>query len=156
MQSCCGRNAVAAVLWWGCCGRAARLQLQNCSCTAAATGLLWQGCCGQAVVARLLWPSCCGPAIVARLQWPSFCVAKLQNKQQKGRYTDLFHKKKSRMLCEGSPLFFYAFWGLVTASGTSHSARRLDRCVAGRPATDRRQTGDRPATDRRQRVRGRK
>ena len=37
------------------------------------------------------------------------------------------------MLCEGSPLFFYTLWGLVTASGTSHSARRLTYCPAGRP-----------------------
>ena len=44
----------------------------------------------------------------------------------------------SRMLCEGSPLFFYTLWGPVTASGTSHSARRLPRCPVGRPAADRR------------------
>ena len=37
------------------------------------------------------------------------------------------------MLCEGSPLFFYTWWGPVTASGTSHSECRLTRCPAGGP-----------------------
>ncbi len=38
------------------------------------------------------------------------------------------------MLCEGSPLLFYTWWGPVTSSGTSHRGCGLSRCSDGGPA----------------------
>ena len=44
----------------------------------------------------------------------------------------------SRMLCEGSPLFFYALWGPVTQPGVFQGALRLSRQSWGRVGADHR------------------